>query len=219
MKKLLIDTSGIEISAGIFEGVNEKALVSVEARREYNRILMPMIEKILRETGLDSCDIDLFGAALGPGSFTGIRVGVAAMKGMAQATGKKFAGVSTLDIIAASAGGAGEIMAVIGAGRNEFYAAGYEGGVLKTPYMLLSKEEALIEAEKGVSFALLEREPYAGMLPEKSIKYRIKGVSMQVFNDIIEKAGAQGSMLDASPVYIRKSEAEIVLLKKQKGGL
>lgn len=219
MRKLLVDTSGIAVSAGIFEGLKKINCLSVEAGREYNRLLIPVVDRLLREAGVKPGAIDIFGAALGPGSFTGIRVGVAAMKGMAQALSRQFAGISTLDIVAASAGSQEKIMALIGAGRNEFYAAGYEGGVLKTPYMLLSREEAEAEAEKGTCFVLLENEPYAGLLPAKSVKYRIKGVSMEVFNEIIEKNGVKGLALDVSPVYVRKSEAEIVLLKKQKGEL
>lgn len=217
MKKLLADTSGSRASLGIFDGLEELYSGSIEANREYNRLLIPMIEEGLRKTGLKPSEVDIFGATLGPGSFTGIRVGVAAMKGMAQALGKKFAGVSTLDILAASCGAAGEITALIGAGRNEFYAAKYEEGKIKSAYMLLKKDEAVLESERGAIFAVLESEPYAPMLPEKSLKYRIKNISMKVFNDIIEKQGTKENMYDASPVYVRKSEAEAKLLEKQKG--
>lgn len=217
MKKLLTDTSGSCASLGIFDGRNELYSGSIEANREYNRLLIPMIEEGFRKTGLKPADIDIFGAALGPGSFTGIRVGVAAMKGMAQALGKKFAGVSTLDILAASCKTEKEITALIGAGRSEFYAAKYESGVMKSPYMLLTKEEAVLETAGGVCFAILENEPYAGLLSSESAAFRIKKISMSIFNDIIEQSRGEGNMLDAAPVYVRKSEAEVKLLEKQRG--
>ena len=185
MKKLLVDTSGPKASIGIFDGEKPLYESSIDSHKDYNRLLIPMIEEGLCKSGLSAGDIDIFGSTLGPGSFTGIRVGVAAMKGMAQAAGKKFAGVSTLDIIALSAGCAGIITALIGAGRNEFYAANYKAGLRTGPYMLLKKDEAEVMAAENVQFAVLEGDPYLALLPEKSVKFVIKGVSMRVFNDII----------------------------------
>ena len=88
----------------------------------HSRTLLPMAEDMLKNTGLTMKDVDVFACAAGPGSFTGIRIGVATVKGLAWASEKPCVGVSTLEAMAwngISAGG--YVCPVMDARRNQVY--------------------------------------------------------------------------------------------------
>jgi tRNA threonylcarbamoyladenosine biosynthesis protein TsaB len=89
--------------------------------------------RILDDTGLTLAAVDVFAVASGPGSFTGARVGIATMQGLAFASGRALFGISALDALACAAGSDERLAAWIGAWRGEVYAALYEGGVTIDP--------------------------------------------------------------------------------------
>ena len=126
MITMVADTSAGEIAIGLFDERKPLAQKHLKAEQKYNRILADAIVSMLDETGIRFADIDVFAACAGPGSFTGIRVGMATMKGFAQALDKKFYSVSTLDLMAWAAvkhGAKGRIMPVMDARRGEIYSA------------------------------------------------------------------------------------------------
>ncbi len=96
--------------------------------------LVPQIAALLTQHALSVRDISAFAVASGPGSFTGLRVGLAAIKALAEVLQKPIAAVSLLEIIARSAKMQGRIVAVLDAGRGEVYVGEYElEGVIATP--------------------------------------------------------------------------------------
>lgn len=100
MKILSIDSSAKTASVAVTE---DKKLLSecfVNAGLTHSRTLMPMVDNALRQADLKIEDVDAFCVNSGPGSFTGIRIGVAAVKGLALSSGKPCAGISTLEAIA-----------------------------------------------------------------------------------------------------------------------
>lgn len=88
--------------------------------------LVPQVAATLAKHGFSKNDIGGFAVASGPGSFTGLRVGLAAIKGLAEILRKPIATVSTLEAVAQTAGCLGKITAVLDAGRGEVYAGEYE---------------------------------------------------------------------------------------------
>ena len=100
MKILAIETSAVSASVAIVEDARIRSLCSTNAGLTHSRTLLPMIDAALKnsETALE--EIDCFACAVGPGSFTGIRIGIAAVKGLCDATGKKCLPVSTLEGLA-----------------------------------------------------------------------------------------------------------------------
>lgn len=227
MKILAVDTSGKEMGMGVFSG--EKCLYEryLTADRAYNRHIMPMVDEALKKTGLKPGDIDVFAAALGPGSFTGIRVGMAVMKALAHGSGGKFAGASTLDIIAASAGARGRIWAVLEAGRNEVYAAEYgktgvrgKGYGIKTKYILLPREKFFSRLKAGDTVAGLSGENIMVELKRKSSKINIAGAAHVEMKDLAGIVRRQKTVKNwiytVSPVYVRPSEAEVKRKQKAK---
>lgn len=103
MLVLGIDSSAITASCAVCEiGENEKVIAGAKINNKitHSQTLVPIIEDMLKNADIKLSDIDLFAAANGPGSFTGLRIGVSAIKGMAFALGKKTVGVSTLEALA-----------------------------------------------------------------------------------------------------------------------
>lgn len=100
MKILSVDTSAVCASVAITEGEKIVSLCSTNAGLTHSRTLLPMIDAALKNSETELSDIDLFACSAGPGSFTGIRIGVAAIKGLADGSGKKCLSVSTLEALA-----------------------------------------------------------------------------------------------------------------------
>lgn len=101
---LAIDTAGADCSAAIVEvadpGINVIAKRRDTLGRGHAEHLMPMLQAIFTETGAGVGDMDRFAVTIGPGSFTGLRVGVSAARGLSLATGRPAVGVSTLEALA-----------------------------------------------------------------------------------------------------------------------
>jgi len=96
MKRLSIDTSSAIASVAIVE--NETIIVEKfsEDQKTHSEKIVPLVDEVLKSANITLNDIDEFCVCVGPGSFTGIRIGVALVKGMAQALNKKVIGISSL---------------------------------------------------------------------------------------------------------------------------
>lgn len=93
-----------------------------DATVSHSMNLIEMIEEALQEAGAKLSEVDLFAVAVGPGSFTGLRIGLATVKAFAAHLNRKVAGVSTLAAVAHASGADGEILALLPAGRGEVFA-------------------------------------------------------------------------------------------------
>lgn len=127
MKILAIETSAKAVSAAVSE--NGKILCAgyQDTGLTHSRTLMPIVEGILKNTNLSMNDIDAIAVAVGPGSFTGIRIGVAAAKGLSFAADKPSIPVSTLAAMARNVAFAdGLIICAMDARRQQIYNAVFE---------------------------------------------------------------------------------------------
>lgn len=172
MKILGIDTSTRFLSVAVKDG--EKEAVSVRAEEEFNHssFLMPSIDKALRKCRLRLNDMDAIALSIGPGSFTGLRIGVATAKGINLALGLPIAPVPTLDAIACNFVDekTEALCPIIDAKKGKVYAcfyrrAGWPGGWLRraSDYMLTDIEDVIrmIDRETlvfGDGAGLYERE-------------------------------------------------------------
>ena len=100
MRILAVDTSAVCASVGVTEDGKILSESSINTGLTHSRTLMPMIDSTLRNGEIDLESIDYFACSVGPGSFTGIRIGVAAIKGLADGLKKKCIPVSTLEALA-----------------------------------------------------------------------------------------------------------------------
>ena len=127
MKILALETSAKAVSAAVTEDGKILCAGYQDTGLTHSRTLMPIVEHILKNTGLTMADMDAVAVAAGPGSFTGIRIGVAAAKGLAFAADKPIAGVSTLAAMARNvAFSDGLIICAMDARRNQIYNALFE---------------------------------------------------------------------------------------------
>jgi tRNA threonylcarbamoyladenosine biosynthesis protein TsaB len=114
------------------------------------------LQQLLARAGVRLADVDVFAVAVGPGSFTGLRVGIATMQGLSFATGAALIGVSALDALAAiadaAAAGAPRIATWVDAWRGEAYAALYEGRRQVEPVSVERPEQLLARLGDGALF-------------------------------------------------------------------
>lgn len=127
MKLLAVETSAVTCSVACFDG-DTITECFVNNGLNHSRTLMGLIHRVLEEATLSPGDMDAFLCNNGPGSFTGVRIGVATVKGMAAATEKPCAGLSTLLSMAASLpqGTEGLVCCLMDARRGQFYNALFE---------------------------------------------------------------------------------------------
>ncbi|MBQ3136823.1 MAG: tRNA (adenosine(37)-N6)-threonylcarbamoyltransferase complex dimerization subunit type 1 TsaB [Clostridia bacterium] len=100
MKILAIDTSAVCASVAVTENGKVLSESSVNTGLTHSRTLLPMIDSTLKNAEIQLSDIDFFACSVGPGSFTGVRIGVAAVKGLCDGLDKKAMPVSTLEALA-----------------------------------------------------------------------------------------------------------------------
>ena len=155
MLLLAADTSGkhgtIALArCGPGEGCDVIEIVPLEGGT-FSAQFVPQIAALLAKHGFSKTDIDGFAVVSGPGSFTGVRVGLAAIKALAEVLGKPIAAVSLLEAIAVSCGLPGRLTAVLDAGRSEVYAGDYEvhGDDTRLVQERLQTRAELLEAVVG----------------------------------------------------------------------
>jgi tRNA threonylcarbamoyladenosine biosynthesis protein TsaB len=173
--------------------------------------LVPQIAALLGKHGLGKADIGAFVVASGPGSFTGLRVGLAAIKGLAEVLEKPIVAVSLLELVARSAKAAGRVRAALDAGRNEVYIGEYD----------VSSSQATCTREELVRLTDLGPGPMV-VTPDKTVADALRSRNVAVteiprphsgalVNVGWEKlsGGQQVSTLELDANYIRRSDAEI----------
>src|SRR6266496_4661538 len=215
---LAVDTSGKNGSLALvrFEGESERTLevVSLEGGT-FSAQLVPQISTALSKNSLSKNDIDGFAVASGPGSFTGLRVGLAAFKALAEILQKPIASVSLLEVISRAAGIGGQVIAVLDAGRGEIYVGTYEFGEQNS---CNATEELLTIAELRAKAAacpvFTPDQKLVDMLAAEDLNVtlipqpRADAVARLGFEKIRKGDMTSPEALDAT--YIRRSDAEIM---------
>lgn len=126
MKILALDTSTLTGSAAVVVDGVVLAESTTRIRATHSEQILPLVDEVLARAGVALHEIDRIGVGVGPGSFTGVRIGVATAKGLHIATGVALVGVSSLEALASAAWGVrGYVLAALDARRGEAYAALY----------------------------------------------------------------------------------------------
>ena len=121
MRILAIDTSSPICSVAILENDNLIDEINLDDGRTHSENLMPLIDSILKRNNLDIKDIEMISCCVGPGSFTGIRIGVATIKPMAEILNIKIASVISLEVLAKNVENTETIVSLIDARNNQVY--------------------------------------------------------------------------------------------------
>jgi tRNA threonylcarbamoyladenosine biosynthesis protein TsaB len=213
---LAVDTSGKNGSIALvrFEAETAHTLqVAALAGGTFSAHLVPQISELLKTHNLTKSDIDAFAVASGPGSFTGLRVGLAAVKALAEILEKPIAAVSLLEVVARAAGIEGDVVAALDAGRGEIYFGKFrvEGSrATMVSQLLLTVPEFLACA---VGQEIVTPDPkIAGLSPENNLRVthidppRADAIARLGFMNIQAGEVISAEALDAN--YIRRSDAE-----------
>ena len=156
MKLLAVETSSPIFSAAVCDGPDVKAFLQVEGQGRPSSLLTDLMEQVLGKAGLRLSDLDGFALSIGPGSFTGLRIGVMTLKTMAWALKKPVLPVSSLEVVARNADPSSrDLLVLVDARRGNVYSALFSPNGKDSlrrihPDELLSPEEALKKIQRPV---------------------------------------------------------------------
>ena len=220
MKILALETSAKSVSTAVVENGAPLAYAYQCTGLTHSRTLMPMVDAMLKNAELTLGDMDAVAVAAGPGSFTGLRIGIAAVKGLAWAADKPCFGVSTLEAMAQNlAHMDGLLVCAMDARRNQVYNALFEAksGVLTrlTPDRAIAVT-ALAEELRGETRRLLVlgdggrlcRDGLAQLGVESELAPAQLLYQNAVGVGLAAEHGTPVSAQELAPVYLRISQAE-----------
>ena len=213
MRILAADTSSQHGSVCVVDGQNVMGEVRLASSMQHSERFFRAVEFLFQHIPFQLSNIDLFAAARGPGSFTGLRIGLAAMDGFAAAHGKPCAGVTTLEALAWKTGVEDALVVpTIDAGRGEVY-----GAVYRRAGQTLIEEQSPVVLKPAEWFAFLPRQPLI-FCGDGAIRYHseivaesgwsIHPMDLYLAPTIAELAGMPNHG-PLQPLYVRKTDAEI----------
>lgn len=226
---LALETATMCGSAALVSGSRCVGEISLQTGETHSRRLLAGVDRLLQETAVPWSDLNGIAVSHGPGSFTGLRIGLATAKGLSMSAGVKLIGIGTLDGLAAQLFGAGDylICPVLDARKKEVYCAFYRcdpQGIprLQGDYLVMAPEalceridEPVIMLGDGLSvFGEFFAEKLADriMIPPAGICFpRAAAIGM-----LAREKWCRDEFLDpaaAEPIYIRPSEAELLFGK------
>jgi tRNA threonylcarbamoyladenosine biosynthesis protein TsaB len=202
---LVIDTSLGACQVGLFEAARMLAGRSEPMERGHQERLAPMAAEVMAGAGFD--DVGTIVVTLGPGSFTGLRVGLAFAKGLALATGAPLAGVGTLQALAASAGGVAA--GVIDARRGLVYVQAFDAGCALGEPEVISIEEAAARLQSLTDLTLVG--PGAPLLADAMPNARLDPRPAPDLAALGRLAALATPAADLRPLYLRAPDARPML--------
>ncbi len=215
MFTLAVDTSLPILSVALLADQSLIGALSMEGKGSRNEKLLPAIDWLLTESGIERKAIDLLAVTRGPGSFTGVRIGLATVQGLALALGKKVCTMSTHEAIALGEGTHhnGALPALErtlvwdDAGRGEFYLSVFEGHrEVVAPRLANAKEREELAESAALVVSVAEFTQHANVAA---------GCARRAFE--VRESNTLDRYADATPIYVRLAEAEVKLQQKQNG--
>ena len=192
MLVLGLDSSMPLLSVALVTDGSLIGAVTLTGKDSRNEKLLPALDWLLAESGIDRHAIDLFAVTRGPGSFTGVRIGLATVQGMALALDRPVCAMSTHEAIA----GDQTVTIVDDAGRGEFYISRFENGrEVEAPHLA---QEAGSGALRVADF--VQRENVAASCARRASAIAANG-GLERYSDI-------------TPIYVRLAEAEVKLQQR-----
>ena len=220
MITLALDTSTRTGSCAVLRGDDVLAEVPGDSVRTHAERLPGDLMAALAHARLGLPDVDVFAVATGPGSFTGLRVGIATMQGLALAASRPLVGISVLDALARAAGGeaGGRVAAWVDAWRGEVYAALYdgvrevEGASVELPAAILARLQGTRTRFVGDG-AAVHRDTIAAALGAQALldvplEPPLAGIIGRLARREVD-AGHRPGPADIQPLYVRRPDAEL----------
>ncbi|MCX7773317.1 MAG: tRNA (adenosine(37)-N6)-threonylcarbamoyltransferase complex dimerization subunit type 1 TsaB [Clostridia bacterium] len=225
MLTLAVDTSSLTASCALVENGKVVSELSTQHGKTHSQKLVPMIQTLLRMVDCDLRDVNLFAAAIGPGSFTGLRIGVVTIKGLAYSLKKPVCGIPTLDALAYSLPDyEGLICPMLDARNNQVFTSVYDKKQNSfdklTPDYGLTIDELVdtLNSYKRDVMILGDATPLHYDRLKSTLGSRVVEASPSLFYPrasstglLAEKAYKDNKAVSAfelEPLYLRKSQAE-----------
>lgn len=225
MKILGIDSSGMVAGAAVVADDIVLAEYNVNFKKTHSETLLPMIDEIVRMTELDLEEIDAIAVAAGPGSFTGLRIGSATVKGLGLALSKDIISVPTCHGLAYNLWGAkGLVCPIMDARRNQVYTGIYE---FKDDELVVICEQKAVDIKdllkelasmkKNVTFLGDGVPVYKDVIEENAAfdfklapahMNRQRAASIAALGAVYYAKGMTEPAEEHHPIYLRKSQAE-----------
>ena len=201
---LAVDTSGNHLAVVAVKNGIEYATYIENCAMKHAVSIMPAVDETLKKADMQLGECDFFGAVVGAGSFTGIRIGIATAKGFAAAFSKPTLPITSFDVAAYNGiDTQGKMLCLIDALHDCYYACGYEKGEVVYPAAYLTEEEVLTLANEGYRLLACASLPIAQKVNVEVVD-PVKGLE-NAAKALCEKQ-AFGAL---SALYVRKSSAEI----------
>ena len=199
MKILVIDTSGPVCGAAVMDGEKVYSEFTAQNKNTHSASLMPMIQAALNTAGTGMKDLDAVAAVTGPGSFTGVRIGVATAKGLAHGAGLPCIPVDALEALSASAGEFdGVVCPIQDARAGQVYGAAFRQG------------------ERLTGDAPMKLEEYLNAVEQLGSKYLFIGDGVPVHREAIEvRLGDRATFAPPYRCFLRPSAAGWIALAKR----
>lgn len=204
-KILIIDTTSNELFLSLIIGEKEDRLYIKDCNFKHSITMMPKLDELLKRNNITINDIDVFALSLGPGSFTGIRIGVTTIKGFIFGTEKKVISVNSLEANAYNyVDDAKEIVSIIDAKHNNAYVGKYEvveGELIQRKLEFMDK----IALKKEIENVDIFSSPYPNSFKAKETENYYDG-----FVELVKSKIAKGdfSTKEFAPLYLKRSQAE-----------
>lgn len=223
MRILGVDTASRSASVAVVEEAELLSEITVCTGETHTRHLMEMIRTALDISGTPVETLDGIAVTRGPGSFTGLRIGLATVKGLAEASGKPVAGVESLEALALAAACPGLlVLPLLDARRGEVYCRPYrlsENGLeARGPARVLPPEKALLGIDEPCLFVGDGAVLYRAMITQAlgglarfahRTADRIRASAVAWLGMERLRRGEEDDLIGLAPDYMRKSEAEI----------
>ncbi len=221
-----MDTSSVNAAVAV---MNDKKLVGeylISNDRTHSQIIMPLLEDLLKKCSVKIWDVDVFATAIGPGSFTGVRIGMASVKTLSQMCGKPIIGISSLESLSYNCSlFDGVVCPIIDARHKEVYNALFEKGqrlcedrIVKLELLFeeLGSRKVIFCGDGAVAYrdVIEEYNPGSWQIAPASICMQ-KAASLCQAAYSRAEAGDYDNAYSLVPLYLRQSQAERELAQKQ----
>ena len=235
MKILAVDTSAKVTSVCVTEDNRILAEFNANTSLTHSQSLLPMVDGLLKSLDLSINEIDAFACSKGPGSFTGLRIGISAIKGFAYGNQKPCAGVSTLNALAYNLIGTDAIICpAMDARCNQVYTALFESSKaglnrimedtaipiseLSEKLKAFDKDIILVGDGADLCYKALSSSLDNLYVASEQLKYQKAASVAMLAKDLFENSELSFLPEDLVPAYIRLPQAQRELLKKMESG-
>lgn len=233
MKILSIDSSTPVAGIAVSDGYKLLGEIMINTKNTHSEKLMPMVDQLLKDLGLTFKDLDAIAACQGPGSFTGLRIGMATAKGLAQGGGLKLIAIPTLDMLANNlVHYPGIICPIMNAQKKQVYTAiyrsGKEGLERLSDYQAIAAQqlaEQLVHLDEDVWFVGDDTETFREVFTKElgdrchfadGHQLLPRAGSLAMLAAKKAENGVTDDLFETELIYIRKSEAEVQWEAKQR---